>query len=84
MLRNLLKLIAYSCPRLAARRVTERGFARLTFAKHVDTALRKAGLFLMSYGPEAISVYVSPGSGMLLALTPLAASCHLITYQEAV
>jgi len=39
---------------------------------------------LMLYGPEAISVYVSPGSGMLLALTPLAASCHLITYQEAV
>ena len=37
--------------------------------------------------PEVVAVmhvYVSPGSGMLLALGPVVASCHLITYQEAV
>jgi hypothetical protein len=33
--------------------------------------------------PIAISVYVSPGSGMLLALTPDVASVHWIMYHEA-
>jgi hypothetical protein len=34
--------------------------------------------------PTAICVYVSPGSGMPLALGPEVASCHLYTYHEAV